>query len=68
MLEHMEISEYIYEVLSENFYKQYTRAYSTRAGHSRKKRRESASPNTHPAMSESAVKRRKKYLDYPKGD
>ena len=66
MFEHTEIAEYIYEGVVENYYIKTTRADANRAGHIRKIIGESASPNTYSKMSESAVKRRKRYVDHPK--
>ena len=61
----MEISESIYEGVSETYYKQSTRVDVTHAGHRRKKRGEYTSPHTYSTTSESAGKLRKIYLDHP---
>ena len=63
MFEHMEIAESIYEGVVELSYKKPPRAYSNRAGHSRKKIGEVALSWTRPKKSESAGKRRKRHID-----
>ena len=67
MFEHMDISESICEGAVEPSYKETNRTDATRDGHSRLKRGEPALSNTYSDMSESAGKRRKIYVDYPKG-
>ena len=52
----MEIAEYIYKGV--------VQVDANHVGHSRKTRGESTSSNTYPNMSESAVKRRKLYVDH----
>ena len=67
MFEQMDIAESIYKSIVEPSYKKSTREYSNHAGHIRKKRGEAASSQTHPAMDESAGKRRKQYVDWTLG-
>ena len=62
----MEIAEFIYEGVVEPSYKT-TGADANRAGNSRLNIGESALSNTYSEMSESSEKRRKTYVDNPKG-
>ena len=64
----MDIEESIKEGVVEISYKLFTRSDATCDGNIRKKRLEAVSSNTHSAMSESADKRRKRYVDYSKGE
>ena len=68
IFERMDNEEYIYEGVVETSHKQSTRADATCAVHRMKNRGESASPHTYSAMSESTGKRRKIYVDHPKGE
>ena len=63
MFEHMEIVESIYELVLETSYKNPTSAYSTRADHNRLKKGGVALSNTYSKISDSAGKRRNKYVD-----
>ena len=63
MFELLKISEYIYEGVVEPSYKQSTMAYATRAGHSRQKRLEATSSQTHSTMGDSSGEHRKLYAD-----
>ena len=66
MFEHMDISECIYEGVIEYFYKKTTQEDANRAGKRSNKRGETALYKTCPTMSESAGKRRKRYVDFLK--
>ena len=56
MFELMEVNEFIYESVVEPSYKQYTRADSTRVGHSRKKIGQVTLSHTYSAMGERSIK------------
>ena len=62
MFEHMEIMEYIYEVVVKPSYKKSTRADANRAGNSRNMRGESASSKTHYKTSKRSGKRKQRYV------
>ena len=57
------MSEYIYEGVVEPSYKKSTGPDSNRAGRIRKNRGETTSSQTHYAMIERSVKRRKRFVD-----
>ena len=64
MFECTDIAESIYEGVVKSSYKNSTGADTTHAGHSSKKRGESASSHTHYKMSERNGKHRNIYVDY----
>ena len=66
MFEHMKIAESIYEGALPHSCKITTREEANRNGISRNKRREYASPNTHPAKDDSARNPSKQYVDRSK--
>ena len=63
IFEGIDILESIYEGILETSQGETSKADSTRAGHVRLKRGESALSNTYSEMSESAEKLRKRYVD-----
>ena len=66
MFKHMDIAESIYKGVVEPSHKKTTRSDANRAGHSRLSRGEAALSNPYSKISESAGKRRKRYVDYLK--
>ena len=64
----MDITESIYEGVVEPPYKKPTREDANRSGHSRQNRGQDALSQTHSAMSESAGRRRKRYVGCSSGE
>ena len=68
MIELMDISESIYEVVVETSYKKPTMADANCAKHRRQKRGEAASSQTHSVMGDIYGRLRKQYVYCPSGE